>query len=119
MGIIKNEKRPWLEDDPEMQNRLWVEERQEDIKKILPKEQPIDRIPLKCHELVIAPAVFFVLFFAVTSRRGLVFPFGTVVRYWFFVFIFSIGTSTTGLSGLSGFPPWLLSPLSPPYSSFN
>ena len=90
MGIIKNEKRPWLEDDPEMQNRLWVEERQEDIKKILPKEQPIDRIPLKCHELVIAPAVFFVLFFAVTSRRGLVFPFDTVVRYWFFVFVFSI-----------------------------
>ncbi len=84
MAVFHNEKRPWLDDDPEIEDRLWVDKKQEEIAKILPKEGCVDRIPIRCHNYWV-PCVALVLSLLIAGRSGFLVPFDIVLRYWTFL----------------------------------
>ena len=89
MAVFGNKKRPWLDDNQEMQSRLWVDEKQNEIAKILPKEKFIDRIPINNH-LPYIPALFGLLFFGIGGGKPSPFPFPVVLQYWLFIFILTV-----------------------------
>lgn len=78
-------KRSWLGDDSEIQNRLWVDEKQKEIAEILPSEESIGRIFIRCH-IYGVPGIAIFAACLVMGRSGFLFSFDMVLRYWIFLF---------------------------------
>lgn len=90
MAVLNNKKRPWLDDDPKIQNRLWVTENQNEIAKILPDETCIARVSINCHDPII-PSLFGLIFLPLIGGGPfLLFPFDIVLRYWGIILLITV-----------------------------